>query len=266
MFTNINDKRSAIVAGATGGSGVQAALKLAALGLDLLALGSDQGELDRLVETISGTAGQVAVQQVDLTVPDELRRVVREAKSWISRVDVLVCNAAPQHVDPGFQLSLGDLGGECYIGLEGARTLADELLPGMVAKRWGRIIYLTPRCGRSELARLSGIDTGRIDFLELTRKLATEVGRSNITVNGIMSVWADRNSVHSALAEQARYLGIRKTEIDELVRARDSSAGTGGDQEIGALIEHLLSPAGREINGLMIPLPGRVIGEREAVA
>jgi 3-oxoacyl-[acyl-carrier protein] reductase len=124
------------------------------------------------------------------------------------------------------------------------RQLTHALLPGMIEKRWGRIINIT---GKSEPERLIAATPAKAAVHAWSKGLSREVGKHGITVNCIPP--------GRIMSEQIR----RK--YSEEFRARQSATEIpvgryGEPEELAALAVFLASPLACYITGAVLPVDG----------
>src|SRR5690242_16368672 len=147
----------------------------------------------------------------NLTIKDDIERLLESAGQRIGRIDILAYNTGPPK--PGTFADLSDKDWESGVKLLllSATRLAKGVLPGMVQNHWGRLIFITSTTLRQPIGNLLLSDTVRLSVAGLSKSLATEYGPKGITSNGIM---------------QGHILTDRQREI-----AMDVSKRTGGRVE-----------------------------------
>ena len=257
-MTNIAEtRRVAVLLGAAAGCGPGLAKTLAQVGVALVLIGPGTEGLDELAEQLSGIEVSVALIRVGLDDPDELRRVVREARTWLTRADVLVCNAAPQQISPGCQLAPGDLSDQGYANLEATAQMCKEFLPGMIKRRWGRIVFLPPVYRAQEIQSLGTAGRKALPFATFGRRLAAEIGRSRVTVNGVIQAEVGQLVASNSLREQARILGLTAERCSALLALQARIYNLPAQEQMQQVVEFIASKTGENINGMLIPVCGQ---------
>jgi len=172
--------RVAIVTGAGRGIGAAIAAELAARGVRVAALEADPA--------LAAAAGAILCDVADRAAVDAAcARVEQE----LGPVDILVNNAgiSPKHegrAAPVQEMDPAEWDRVLAVNLTGAWNLIRRLAPGMVARRWGRIVNLSSVAGRA-FTPIVGCHYAatKAALIGLTRHLAGELGPHGITVNAI---------------------------------------------------------------------------------
>jgi 3-oxoacyl-[acyl-carrier protein] reductase len=137
--------------------------------------------------------------------------------------------------------------------------LTKRVVPGMVQKKWGRLIYITSSTLRQPVPNLVLSNTVRLSLAGLSKSLALEYGSKGITSNGIMQghILTDRQR------QVAQDLSSRTGKnLDDAMRQmlQDVPAGRYGlTEEVGYLVAFLASEKASYINGTMLALDGGLI-------
>ena len=178
----------ALVTGAGRGIGRAIAIAFAAEGAKVALSARTTSELDEVVGTIRTAGGTAEAFPADLSqrkVPEQLVQAVEKS---LGPVEILVNNAGvgsssnPKPVvdfdDDFWDLSLA-------LNLTAPYLLSKAVLPGMLAKKWGRIITIASI--NSKIGSLHGAAyaASKHGVVGLTRSLALEVAANGITVNAI---------------------------------------------------------------------------------
>jgi 3-oxoacyl-[acyl-carrier protein] reductase len=178
--------RVALVTGASGGIGAQLSLRLAGAGAAVAVhYGSNRDAAERVVETIRGRGGQAVAVPADLSDAEAMTALVDAVEKLLGPVDVLVANAGLS--TPG---SYEDIDASAFdetlaVNLRAPYLLAREILPGMRARKFGRILFT------SSVAALTGGIVGphyaasKAGLHGLAHFLAARAAPDGVTVNVI---------------------------------------------------------------------------------
>jgi len=238
----------ALVTGAARGIGNAIALALANAGADV-ALGlRDAKTGGELAEKIRGMGRRALPLQMDVTQLGQINGAVEQAVGHFGRIDILVNNAglAPENpaeavTEPDFDLTLA-------VNLKGTFFVSQAVGKVMIRQGGGRIINLGSQAGFVALPGESIYCMTKAAISHLTRCLAVEWGKHNITVNAVAPTFVVTPGTEAALADPAM-----KADILERI-AGLHRVGTPADVT-GAVI-FLASPAASLITGDTILIDG----------
>ena len=122
----------------------------------------------------------------DVTDAAQLARVASEATDRFGRVDILVTNAGGPPAGP-FEAHTWDVWEKAVnLTLRSAVELTRAVLPGMRARKWGRVINVTSIAVKQPVDNLMLSNSLRAAVTGFARSLANEVATDGITVNNIL--------------------------------------------------------------------------------
>jgi len=193
--------RVALVTGAGRGIGRAIALALAAEGADVV-VNYRERAADALeaVEEIRGTGRRAIAVQADVSRAEEVRRMVDEIDRHLGQVDVLVNNAGIARVQRAEEISEQDWDEVLTVNLKSCFLVSQAVLPGMRARRWGRLIFLS-----SVAAQLGGVvgphyAASKAGIVGLSHGYATQLAKEGITSNAIAPALIETEMVTLNLA------------------------------------------------------------------
>ena len=141
-FAPLPERRPAIVAGASAGIGEATAIELAARGFPV-ALGARRVEkLDDLVGKIRADGGEAVGFHLDVTDPNSVKAFVASAVDALGEIEVLVAGAGDTYFGKLADISSDDFNSQLQIHLVGANRLAGAVLPGMIERQRGDLIFV----------------------------------------------------------------------------------------------------------------------------
>ena len=246
--------RVALVTGAGQGVGRQTALHLAAAGAEGVVVNDYHSDRARAVAMEVEEAGVPALPvQADVTAMASVESMMAEAEARFGRIDILINNAgnAGPVQDPGDVKPFWETGPEDWapwLGTNffGVLNCCRVVTPGMMRRRYGRIVTVISdagRVGEPHLAVYSGAKAGAAGFM---RALAKAVGRAEITANCVALSGIRTPGVASMLTEDAVAKLLRSYVIRRL----------GEPSDAANLILFLASDAASWITGQTYPVNG----------
>jgi NAD(P)-dependent dehydrogenase (short-subunit alcohol dehydrogenase family) len=177
--------RVAMITGAGRGIGAATALVLAERGYRVVVnYRASASQAEEVVATIAAAGGEAMAIQADVTVPDEVTAMVGEIDRRWGGVDVLVHSAlTPFAVTSFAELSWGQLGGKLDSELRAAFLTTKAVVPGMVSRSYGRLIYLSTGLSRRPRAEMITLGTAKAALDQFVRYVALELAPHGITAN-----------------------------------------------------------------------------------
>ena len=177
----------ALVTGAGQGLGEAIARRLAADGATVAVVDQDGGLAEGVAASIQAGGLRALALRADVTDRTAVRAMVEEVGRRAGVPEILVNNVGGfQKVKPLLEIEEDEWDAILALNLKSAYLCSRAVLPGMIARRWGRIISLSSAAARS-LANLSATHyaAAKAGILGFTRHLAYEVGQYGITVNAV---------------------------------------------------------------------------------
>ncbi len=230
-------ERSALVTGASRGIGRAIALAFAKEGASVAVTARSTDALDDLVREIEESGGSALAIAADLATEGEIEPLAEAASARFGGIDILVNNAAIIH--PKIDLVDFDAGlwrRVIDVNLVAVALLTKAVLPGMMARRRGKIINLASIGGRRGAKGRSAYRVTKAALISLTESVAAEVEPYGIDVNCICPGGVDTEGYREAFDHRGR---------DENPRLMDPA-------EIAELAVFLASDASSAITGTAI--------------
>ena len=251
--------KSVIVTGSTSGIGRAMAEAFAGAGCHVMINGfGDAGEIKTLLENLKTKYYANAVYSAaDMSKPDQIEKMVREAQDRFGGVDILVNNAGIQHVAPVDEFPPEKWNAIIAINLSSAFHAIRAALPCMKEKKWGRIINIASAHGLVASPFKSAYVAAKHGMIGLTKVVALEVAQVGITCNAVCPGYVKTPLVEGQIADQAK---ARKMEPDAVVRdvilAAQPTKKFVTFDELNALALFLADDHAASINGASLSMDG----------
>ena len=182
------DGRVALVTGGGRGIGRAIALELGRCGASVAIAARTTAELSSTLAEISRSGGTGAAIAADLSDRAEAVRVVAETERQLGQVDILVNNAGVgSSIDPRPVVSFSDDTWDLTLALNltAPYICCKAVLPGMLLKKWGRIVNIASIVAKIGADRGSAYAASKGGLVSFTKSLALEVAKDGIAANAI---------------------------------------------------------------------------------
>jgi NAD(P)-dependent dehydrogenase (short-subunit alcohol dehydrogenase family) len=201
--------RVAIVTGATSGLGSEIAVFLAAAGARVVVAGRDAGRGQAVVERIEDAGGSAAFARHDLDEPDSAKALVAAAaETYGAPAEILVSNAAQFFSGPFDEIDRPEFDQAIGINLRGPFELVQAAVGGMVARRHGRVIFISSPAADFAVPEICLYSMTKSAINGLMRALVPEYGPFGMTFNAVQPGLTETGMTADMLSDpvvRARY-------------------------------------------------------------
>lgn len=173
------------ITGAGQGLGAGFAKEFARMGAKVVLIGRTASKLEKVAEEIRSTRGFARVALCDVGQAAEVERTFREVISELGGVDVLVNNAAYHKSISVVDTTVEEWSRHIDINLNGTFYCTKAVLPGMIERRYGKIINLSSAGAKLFFPGFGAYAASKGGIVSLTQILSEEVKDYNINVNAI---------------------------------------------------------------------------------
>lgn len=177
--------RSAIITGGGRGIGRETALLLARAGADVTIADMDEARAQAVADEARALGVRALAVRADVTKFEDAQAMAQTALAAHGHVDILVNNAARWTIKLFKDFPPQDYDNDIRVTLYGALYCSRAVLDAMIAQKYGRIVNLISDAGRIGEPYLTVYSAAKAGVAGFTKALAKEVGRYNITVNGV---------------------------------------------------------------------------------
>ncbi len=252
--------RVAMVAAASKGLGKAAARALASEGCRVSICGRDPGSLESTRAELAALApaGAILACPCDVMRNQDLSEWHGATTAAFGGVDILVTNTGGPAGATFLDLSEEQWAAGVQAVLMSVIRLSRLVLPGMRARRWGRIVHITSLSARQPSPLLAVSSALRAGVSAMTRNLATEFGPDNVLVNAVLPghILTDRQLHLGEL--RAEKEGITLDQYLEQSRNAIPLRRFGKPEEIGEVIAFLCSERAAYLTGTSLVIDGGV--------
>ena len=241
----------AIVTGCSTGLGVQMAKALASQGANIVVVARRQNLIEQVAKEITDEFWVETLPVVcDITDTQAVEAMVDAALKKFGRIDILINNAGTGAVAPAEDITDEQFDNEMQIDLFGSFRVARAVAKkAMIPAKYGRIINISSMYGLvgNKVAGSAPYHAAKGGVVNLTRALAAEWGKHNITVNSICPGYFYTPLTQETLDSEF-FQQNAKTMIPE------ERYGNEGELDTAALF--LASKASSYVTGVQLPVDG----------
>jgi 3-hydroxybutyrate dehydrogenase len=252
-------KRSALVTGSTSGIGLAMARALAKEGANVVLNGfGDAGEIEKTRGGIEAEFKVTALYDAaDMSKPDDIVRMVKSAEQRLGAIDVIVNNAGIQYVSPIEDFPPEKWDAIIAINLSSAFHTIRAAVPGMKARKWGRIINTASAHSLVASPFKAAYVSAKHGIVGLTKTVALELATFGVTANCISPGYVWTPLVEKQIPDTMVARNLTKEQVinDVLLAAQPTKQFVTVEQ-VAAIAVFLCSDAASQITGANISVDG----------
>lgn len=237
--------RTVLVTGASRGIGRACAAALARAGARVAVAARTTDALETLAGEIRALGGEAFATPLDLSSADSIKEAASRVAKDFGRIDILVNNAGITRDGLAMRMKREDWSAVIDTNLTGAFLMAQQVLPGMVRERWGRIINIASVVGEMGNAGQANYVASKAGLIGLTKALAREVGSRTITINAVAPGFISTDMTAS-LSEELRGKMLGVIPLGRM----------GTAEEVAAAVRFLASDEAAYITGHVLDVNG----------
>ncbi|MGB8492978.1 MAG: 3-oxoacyl-[acyl-carrier-protein] reductase [Candidatus Acidiferrum sp.] len=243
MFS-LKDK-VAVVTGASQGIGREIALALAEAGAKVVVAARNEEKLAALVQEIAGKGGEAFAVKLDVADAEQTKAAFKIILEKFGKVDILVNNAAINRDGLAVRMKADDWEAVLRTNLTGAHLCIQQVLPGMMKARAGRIINIASVVARMGNAGQVNYVAAKAGLIGLTKAMAIEIASRNITVNAVAPGF-----IETPMTD------VLPDKVKEELKVRIPLGRMGSARDVAAAIVFLASDEACYITGHVLDVNG----------
>lgn len=241
--------KTALITGASRGIGRAMADAFASAGANLVLNARDAGRLATAAAEITATHGvNVHTAPCDVTDRAAVRAMVDALDKHIE-IDVLVNNAGIHRARGFLDYTFEDFAEVLETNVYGVLHITQFVLPGMIARKRGRVINVASTAGKWGSRNQSAYNASKHAVVGLTRCLALEMAPHNVLVNAICPWIVDTDMATGFIGEHAAANGLSPAQMLEAFKAAVPIKRMIRPAEVAAVAVFLASDDASYVNG-----------------
>ena len=251
--------KSALVTGSTSGIGLAIARAIAEQGANITINGfGDAAAIEKERSGIEKDFGVKAVYSAaDMSKPADIAAMIKTAETTFGALDILVNNAGIQFVSPIEDFPIEKWDQIISINLSAAFHAMRAAVPGMKARKWGRIISTASAHSLVASPFKSAYVSAKHGLAGLTKTVALELATFGVTANCISPGYVSTPLVERQIPDTMKARNMTREQVinDVILAAQPTKQFVGVDQ-VAALAVFLCSDAAAQITGANLSIDG----------
>ena len=234
--------RGALITGGGRGIGRATAELLASRGANVMCVARSEQDLADV-----GLEYSVA----DLGTPEGCAHAVSEAERRLGPIDILACNhgLGSAHERVVWEQQPDVWSETMRVNLDGPFHLSRLVLPGMVERKFGRIVYTSSTAGLIAEPAGCAYNSSKHGLLGLMRSVAVDGGAYGITSNAVLPGWVRTEMAERSARQEAEDRGITTDQVWEERAALYPPGRVATPQEVAEMIAFLASEESSGVSG-----------------
>jgi NAD(P)-dependent dehydrogenase (short-subunit alcohol dehydrogenase family) len=237
----------ALVTGASKGLGKALAVGLAKAGADLALCARNLDELQQTKNEIEQLGVRAEIFQMDVLNKESIQKAVLSALGTFKQIDILVNNAGVNVRKPVLEIQEAEWDQVLNTNLKGYFLVAQAVVPNMIERQKGKVINMASILGAVGLENQSPYASSKGGVIQLTKVMALEWARHNITVNAIGPTYFETPLVAALRNDPERF---------RFINERTPMGRWGQPEELEGTVIFLASKASDFITGQTIFVDG----------
>ncbi len=244
----------AFVCGASKGIGAATAKAFADCGARVTLAARSLAELKQICEQLPGDGHQVL--ELDLAKTESIEKLLISTEIKTDPYTILVCNAGGPKAGALAEARLDSFADGFQTHVLANQTLVQTLLPGMISKKYGRVINIISTSVKVPIPNLGVSNTIRGAVASWAKSLANELGPFGITVNNVLPGFTETSRLEALVEAAGKRLGKSEDEVIALWKGSVPARRFAQPEETAVAISFLASPLASYINGINLPVDG----------
>jgi 3-oxoacyl-[acyl-carrier protein] reductase len=260
MDLGLKDKR-ALVLSSSRGLGLGIGTALADEGAAVILVDRNRDRLAAAADKVNarGGGGSATPIVADLTKAADIESLIARVEEKTGGIDILVNNTGGPPAKPAVAMSVADLTTQFEIIVASVIGITNRFLPGMRARKWGRILTIASSGVLQPIPNLALSNTLRLSLLGWSKTLAAEVAADGVTVNVILPGRIQTERLNEIDQHTAAATGKGVEDVVNASKLAIPMGRYGTVEELGAVAAFLAGVPASYVTGSIIRVDGGYI-------
>jgi 3-hydroxybutyrate dehydrogenase len=255
-MNNIDTKnlleRHAVITGGGRGIGASIADKLNELGMKITLMGRSEDTLLKKCNELKHAQAVV----VDVSKDDSVQQAFQSAKKTFGPIDILINNAGAAYAAPLQRTDNENWQYMLDVNLSGVFYCCREVVDDMRKRKWGRIINIASIAGLAGAPYISAYCAAKHGVIGLTKSLALELAKLDITVNAICPGYTNTELLDGAIDNILQKTDLTRDQAIDHLKNTSPQQRFVEPEEVAATVAWLCLSGSESITGQAIPMTG----------
>lgn len=247
---------AAVVTGGGQGIGAATARALARAGAKVLVAGRTEATTKKVAAQLNDAGLEAYSARVDVTDSGSVNRLFKESVDRLGQVDILVNNAGQAHSAPVSRTTLEDWHRMLDGNATGTFLCTQAFLPGMIERKWGRIINIASVAGLAGAKYIAAYAASKHAVMGFTRSVAHEVADKGVTVNAVCPGYVDTPMTEKSVANIVSATGKTREEALSAILQMTPQGRLIAPEEVAHAVLMLAAEEARGISGQALVIDG----------
>lgn len=248
--------RTAVVTGGGRGIGEAVARALAGAGASVLVAARSRAEVDAVAASLREAGHRAEAAVCDVTDPASVEALATTAAERLGAVDILVNDAGVATAGAVHRTSLEEWNRVLAVNATGTFLCLRAFLPGMVERKWGRVINIASVAGLHGARYIAAYAASKHAVVGLTRSAAADVAATGVTVNAVCPGYVATEMTRETVARIVAVTGRSEAEALDAILATTPQRRLIEPEEVAHAVLALCPHEARGINGQAIVIDG----------
>jgi NAD(P)-dependent dehydrogenase (short-subunit alcohol dehydrogenase family) len=252
------DGKLAMVTGSTAGIGLAIAKSLAAEGARVIVNGRTDARVSEAIATLRAEIAQAKLEPLSLDLAQAAG--AEEAIQRFPDLDILVNNLGIYYPKPFEQITDGDWSSIIETNFLSGVRLSRHYLPRMIAKNWGRIIFISSESAVNIPLEMIHYGVTKTMQVALARGMAGATAGTGVTVNSVLAGPTRSEGVEQFVADLAKSKNASPGEVEQeffrSTRPNSLLQRFATPEEVASMVTYVASPLSSATNGAALRAEG----------